>query len=295
MGKRLSAIGITVFSVLLQIIFINASAQAPADTLSVKDTPVTVEKTKIHGLYAGTGFGTNMVYLGTTMSQDSPFGYASLSYGFRDHLYLSATGYALADFSPFPAFCSLDLSFSHTFNSWFDIGLSLSGYNAAKALRDTLFNSFAYANATLGVDWKILYTRISAGELVSEENFFYLQARNSRYFETPSFAHDKAFFSFDPYINLLLGPIVSAKTVEGTKTVISRGYKPWKRHQSSSTTKYTEKFGLMEIDCGLPIDFSYDFFTIEIEPGYVLPLYSDSWPAGIDGFLFLVSAYIRIF
>lgn len=295
MGKRVSAIGITACSVLLQIILINASAQAPEDTISKKDTLVTLEKEKDHSLYAGTGFGTNMVYLGTTMSQDRPFGYASLAYGFRDHLYLSATGYTLADFSPFMAFYSLDLSFSHTFNSWFDIGLSLSRYSVAEALRDTLFNSFTYANAILGVDWRILYTQISAGELFSEENYFYLQVRNSRYFETPSFADDKAFFSFDPYINLLLGPIVSVETVEGTKTAISPGYKPWKHHQGSSTTQYTEKFGLIEIDCGLPIDFGYDFFTLEIEPGYVLPLYSDTWPSGMEGFLFLVSAYFRIF
>jgi hypothetical protein len=295
MGKRASATGITACSVLLQIILINASAQAPEDTISKKDTLIKVEKEKDHALYAGTGFGTNMVYLGTTMSQDRPFGYASLSYGFRDYLYFSAKGYTLADFSPFLAFYNLDLSFSHTFNSWFDIGLSLSRYSVAKALRDTLFNSFTYANATLGVDWRILYTQISAGELFAEENYFYFQVRNSRYFETPSFADDKAFFSFDPYINLLLGPIISVETVEGTRTTISPGNRHWKRYQSSSTTQYTEKFGLMEIDFGLPIDFSYDFFTLEIEPGYVLPLYSDTWPAGMEGFLFLVSAYFRIF
>ena len=295
MGKRVSAIGITVCSVLLQITLINASAQAPEDTISGKDTLFIVEKEEVHSFYAGTGFGTNMVYLGTTMSQDSPFGYASLTYGFMDHLYLSATGYTLADFSPFLAYYSLDLSFNHTFNSWFDIGLSLSRYNVAEALKDTLFNNFTYANATLGFDWKILYTRISAGELFSEDDYFYLQVRNSRYFETPSFAGGKAFFSFDPYINLLLGPIVSIETGEGTETAISPGYKPWKRNQGSSTTNYTEKFGFNEIDFGLPIDFSYDFFTVEIEPGYVLPLYSDTWPSGMEGFLFLVSAYFRIF
>ena len=295
MKGRISVIGTIACTVLLQASFVSASAQPSADTLTVRDTTATIEKSQVHSFYGGAGYGSNMVYLGTTMSQDSPFGYASLSYGFKDHLYLSATGYTLAEFSPFPAWYSLDLSFHHTFNSWFDIDLSLSGYNVAEALRDTLFSGFTYANSTLGFDWKILYTQLSFGGLLSEESRFYLQARNSRYFETPSFANDKAFFSFDPYVNILLGKMVSVETVEGTTTTISPGYKPWKRSSQGSYIRYTEKFGLMEIDFGLTVAFSYDFFTLEIEPGYVLPLYSDTGTTGMKGFLFLLSAYFRIF
>ncbi|MCK7541752.1 MAG: hypothetical protein MZV63_68120 [Marinilabiliales bacterium] len=68
----------------------------------------------------------------------------------------------------------------------------------AESLRDTLFSNFTYADATLGFDWRILYSKISVGGLFSDGSQFYLQARNSRYFETPSFAKEKAFFSFDP-------------------------------------------------------------------------------------------------
>ncbi|MCK7541751.1 MAG: hypothetical protein MZV63_68115 [Marinilabiliales bacterium] len=65
--------------------------------------------------------------------------------------------------------------------------------------------------------------------------------------------------------------------------------------QGSSATTYSESFGLMEIDFGLPIAFSYDFFTLEIEPGYVLPLYSDTGTTGMNGFLFMASLFFRIF
>ena len=157
---------------------------------------------------------------------DNPFGYASVSYGFKDQLYLSATGYTLSGFTPFLAYYSLDLSFSHTFNSWFDIGLSLSRYNIAESLEDTLFSSFTYANATLGFDWRILYTQISTGGLFADDSWFYLQARNSRYFETPSFAGGKAFFSFDPYVNLIFGTIYTIETTEDT-TSSSPGHSGW--------------------------------------------------------------------
>ncbi|MFZ0472337.1 MAG: hypothetical protein WAL94_06965 [Bacteroidales bacterium] len=294
MKKRGSAMGTFVCCIMLQALFTDASAQITADTSIVKDSPVTVEKGKTHALYAGAGFGSNMVYLGTTISDNNPFGYASVSYGFKDQLYLSATGYTLSGFTPFVAYYSLDLSFSHTFNSWFDIGLSLSRYNIAESLKDTLFSSFTYANATLGFDWRILYTQISTGGLFSDDSWFYLQARNSRYFETPSFAGGKAFFSFDPYVNLIFGTIYTIETTEDT-TSSSPGHGGWHRPPKDSATSYSEKFGLMEMDFGLPIAFSYDFFTLELEPGYVLPLYPDAGTTGTQGFVFLASVFFRIF
>ena len=51
----------------------------------------------------------------------------------------------------------------------------------------------------------------------------------------------------------------------------------------------------MEIDFGLPIAFSYDFFTLEIEPGYIIPFYSETGATGMKGFLFMASVFFRIF
>ena len=294
MKGRGSVMGTFVCCIMLQALFTDASSQVTADTSIVKDSPVTVEKVKTHALYAGAGFGSNMVYLGTTISNDKPFGYASVSYGFKDQLYLSATGYTLSGFTPFLAYYSIDLSFSHTFNSWFDIGLSLSRYNIAESLEDTLFSSFTYANATLGFDWRILYTQISTGGLFADDSWFYLQARNSRYFETPSFAGGKAFFSFDPYVNLIFGTIYTIETTEDT-TSSSPGHSGWHKPPKDSATSYSERFGLMEMDFGIPIAFSYDFFTLELEPGYVLPLYPDAGTTGTQGFVLLASVFFRIF
>lgn len=270
------------------------SAQTVNDTIVVRIEQATDSKPQVHSFYAGAGYGSNMVYLGTTMSQDHSFGYTSLTYGLMDKFYLSATGYTVSDFSPFLAFYTLGLNFSHTFNSWFDISLNLSRYNVSEKLRDTLFSNFTYADATLGFDWRILYTQLSLGGLISDGSQFYFQARSSRYFETPSFAGGKAYFSFDPYVNLLFGTMITVKTVDGTTTTVSPGYRPWQRSSQGSSTTYSESFGLMEMDFGLPIDFAYDFFTLELTPGYVVPLYSDTGSTGMKGFLFMASVFFRI-
>jgi hypothetical protein len=295
MKGRSLVTGIIACSLVLQPFVTNMEAQSLNETEAQTDTTGITENPSIHSVYAGAGFGSNMIYLGTTMSQDHSFGYMSFSYGLMDQLYLSATGYTINGFTPFLAFYSLGLSYSHTFNSWFDISLNLSRYNVAESLRDTLFNSFTYADATLGLDWRILYSKISVGGLMAGESQFYIQTRHSRYFETPSFAGDRAFFSFDPYVNLLFGKMISIETSDGTSTTVSPGYRPWKNNTQGSSATYTETFGPMEIDFGLPIAFSYDFFTIEVEPGYVFPFYSDTGTTGMKGFLFMVSAFFRIY
>jgi hypothetical protein len=287
--------GVVACSLMLQAFITNTVAQSLNKTETQPDTSSVMEESSIHSVYAGAGYGSNMIYLGTTMSQDHSFGYTSFSYGLMDKFYLSATGYTINDFTPFLAFYSLGLTFNHTFNSWFDISLNLSRYNVAESLKDTLFNSFTYADATLGFDWRILYSKISVGGLMAGESQFYIQTRHSRYFETPSFADDKAFFSFDPYVNLLFARMISIETADGTTTTVSPGYRPWKNNTQGSSTTYTETFGPMEIDFGLPIAFNYDFFTIELEPGYVLPFYSDTGTTGMKGFLFMASTFFRIY
>lgn len=294
--NRLSPVVLALI-ILSQSVITGLKAQDITPATAPTDTSGSSGKSSIHSFYAGTGYGSNLLYLGTTMSQDHGFGYASASYGLADKLYLSATGYTVSNFSPFTAFYSLGLSFSHAFNSWFDISTSLSRYNVAASLRDTLFSNFTYADATVGFDWRILYSKVSAGGLFAGEGQFYLQTRHSRYFETPSFAREKAFFSFDPYLNLLWGTMVTAETTGGvTETTVSPGYRPWRKYSQSTVpgTTYSKSFGLAEIDFGLPVAFSYDFFTFEVEPGYVIPLYSSEGSSGTKGFLLLATLFFRI-
>jgi len=293
----LFSIAVSVF--LFEISAASISAQPVSGQVASGDTSSVAGKGDMHSVFAGTGYGNNLLYLGTTMSQDNGFGYLSASYGLADKLYLSATGYTVFNFSPFTAFYSLGVSFNHTFNSWFDISSSLSRYNVAESLRDTLFSNFTYADATLGFDWKILYSKISAGGLFSGGGQFYLQTRHSRYFETPSFSHDRAFFSFDPYVNLLLGTMVTIETTGGvTETTVSPGYRPWRKYSQTPSptpgTIYSKSFGLTEIDFGVPVAFNYGSFTFEVEPGYIVPLYSTEGTSGTSGFLLMASLFLRI-
>ncbi len=252
---------------------------------------------KIHSLFAGGGYGSNMIYLGSTISQDQPYGYGSLSYGLYEKLYASVSAVHLGNRSPFIAFYTLGLNYSQVVSSWFDISAGVSRYQVSEELTDTLFPSFNYADLTLGFDWRLIYTKVSVGGLLASENNLYVQVRNSRFFQTPMFGRDRYSFSFDPYFNMLFGSITTATSSTGTVVTSTPPFrqKGGSGGQGSSSVTYSTKPGLMEMDFGLPVAFNAPRFTIEAEPGFIVPTYEDPEYPGIKGFVFLLSAYIRIF
>ncbi|MBN2861518.1 MAG: hypothetical protein JXN62_00050 [Bacteroidales bacterium] len=250
-----------------------------------------------HSFFAGAGYGNNMIYMGSNVSQDKPFISGSLTYGYKNEFFASVSTSHLSAFEPFISFSALSLSYYHDVNSWFDISTGLSRYQVNNDLRDTLFNSFFYGYLTLGFDWNILYTTISAGGLFSEFNSAYFSLRNSRYFTTPEFFNGKAFVSFDPYVNLLFGTLTKTITSDGTTIGVSTPFKPGKPSggSGSGTGTTTNFFSLMEIDLGLPVGFNIGKLTLEAEPGYVFPAYSVYSIESPKGFVLLFNIFYRIF
>ncbi len=272
-----------------------------------------------HTLYSAAGYGSNMIYLGSTISEDQSYDFAALSYGYRSSLFLSVSAFHLANHDPYAAFYAGSLSFIHIFNSWLDISLSTSRYHVAPSLRETLFSNFFYSDLTVGIDWKLLYSKLSAGWLYTSESNMYYQFRNSRFITTPLFFKKKAYISFDPYVNVLLGTLSTIDTNTDTiKTVTypfystgtGSGSGPGNGNGSGSgsgstagtttaqavtSSTLSTRFGILEIDLGIPVSFVTNRFTFEVEPGYVLPFYDETYFPGTKGFLFTVSCYIKIF
>ena len=122
------------------------SAQT-ADRAQASDSSKAVAG-KSSSLYAGGGYGSNMIYLGSTMSQDNPYGYASVSYGFHNKLFATVSAVHLSAADPLAAFYIGSLSYSHPFNDWFDISAGIYRYQVDPSLTDTLFGSFNYGDLT---------------------------------------------------------------------------------------------------------------------------------------------------
>lgn len=261
-----------------------------------------VSEVEKHALYGGTGYGSNMIYLGSTISQNQPYGYAAISYGFRGEFFAGLSSVHLAGMDPFRAFDIGSINYNHVFNSWFDISAGVYGYKVADSLTDTLFNDFLYGDVTLGLDWKLIYSRFSAGALLSDDNLAYFQLRNSRYFSTPEFFKKKVYVSFDPYVNLLMGTLFKADIITETSYSVSPVYRRRGMTTSPDTVNttytysdYRKVFRLMEVDLGIPVAFNTDFITLEAEASYVFPVHDDPLYQAPKGFIFLLSCYFRFF
>jgi hypothetical protein len=274
-------------------------AYSQADTLSQsgKDhAPEADSSAHIHTLYAGVGSGSNMIFLGSTISHDRPFYSTGITYGYKSSFYASASVSHINGVNPYAAFYSLSFNYSHVFNSWFDISSSISGYKTPVSLQETLFSDFAFINLTAGFDWKLIYTKLSFGGLFSDDKRGYFQVRNSRYFETPEFFKGKGQISFDPNINILFGELVKIETITGvTKFGSSPPFRHFKKNPNSITESFSYKFGLMDFEFSLPVTFNYDNFSIEAEPSYILPAYSNNDYPAPEGFTFFLNVYFRIF
>jgi len=274
-------------------------AFSQADTLSKSGKyhdAGTDSSSNIHSLYAGVGSGSNMIYLGSTISHDQPFYSTALTYGYKSSLYASASASHLKGVNPYVAFYSLSCSYSHSFSSWFDISANIAGYKTSESLQETLFSDFAFINFTTGFDWKLIYTKLSFSGLISEDNRGYLQVRNSRYFETPELFKGKARISFDPNIDILFGELVKIETITGvTKFGASPPFRHFNKNPNSTTDSYSSKFGLMDFEFSLPVTFSYSNLSIEAEASYILPAFTNPDYPAPKGFSFFLSAYFRIF
>lgn len=309
MQRSLTFSGINLFCILMLIFPLDAYSQTDhADSLKIADTLKLAPEVSRHSFYMGIGYGSNMFFLGSTLSHNQPFGYTAISYGFNNEFYATVSAIHLADIDPFMAFYTGSLNYNHAFNSWFDISSGIYRYQAPAALADTLLSNLTYGDLTLGIDWRLLYSKISAGVLLSSENQTYFQLRNSRYFQTPEFTKKKFFISFDPYVNLLIGSRYTMKTTTETYSSSSpTGNTMGSNNQNSATTAdpagtitttsttLSRDFGMMEIDFGLPVTFNSDRISIEAEASYVLPLHNDSYLPGPKGFVFIISGFIRIF
>ncbi len=183
------------------------------------ETPQAAKSSFHKSLYFGAGFGSNFIYLGSSISQNRPYYSAAVIFEPVDGLFLSSSVSHISKTDPFVAFYSVSGSYRHTVNSWFDYSADLSYYKTPKSLEETLFSDFALLNLTTGFDWKLIYTKLTLSGLHSSSNSGYIQLRNSHYFSTPSFFKGRASLSFDPNINFLFGRLVRIETTTGPSQV----------------------------------------------------------------------------
>lgn len=289
----------TLLSIVICMILTGYNLSAQTDVTSNRtksDSSYKSAKESSHILMAGIGAGNNMTYMGSGLSENKPYLTGSLIYGYKGKLFLSAAGSHLSAFDPMLSFSTFAVSYNQTFGNSFDILANISRYQVNSSLTDSLFSSFNFGSLALGFDWKILYTNISLGGILSKPSALYLNLKNSRYFEIKLGAGKKNSIYIEPYANLLFGNLTKTVTTDGTYIGIEAPFKSKKSssHGSSTVISTTTAFSLIEADFGLPLGVNIGRFTLEADPGYILPAYKSSDTYTPEGLTMMFNLYIKI-
>jgi len=73
----------------------------------------------------------------------------------------------------------------------------------------------------------------------------------------------------------LFGTLIEVETSEETTVIAASPGRKWRKYTNQGTLtnlSYIKKFGMMEVDFGIPISLNTDRFSIEAELNYTLPL-----------------------
>jgi hypothetical protein len=268
-----------IMALTLMCFIFTAAFTQEKETLNNSETISTT--TSKHGLYTGLGYGSNMLLSGISISSAQPYLSFDLLYSYNQQWILSAVFYNLPGINPALAFYDLSAGYNRTFNSWLDAGISISSYSTAKELQEDYFGNFTYMTASAGLDWRILYSQFIYSAILNQEGNGYLQISNSHFFSTPDLFKGKAYFTFDPSVNMVLGDKYAKEDV-----VIQTGMGP--NSTTETATVYSSSFGLLDMEFSLPIGFNFGKTTLELAPLYYLPIHNDpDFPAERGMFLFL--------
>lgn len=238
-----------------------------------------------HAFYVNLGTGSNMLYIGSTLNEQSSFLSAQGIYSYNKELMVAASVYHLPGVTPSIAFYDVSVGYSKIINKTFDGSLYLSGYFTADELQATYFSNFWYLTVSGGIDWNILYTQLVYSKIINSDGY-YLQLINSHYFATNDFLKDKAFIDFNPAANLVMGNRYSV-TPPASATGSGTG-------SSDTEPVYSSSFGLLDIEISMATGFNINNFTFEVEPLYYIPLYDNPDYSSSPQVALFINAYWKI-
>lgn len=275
---------------------INAAFQADTTQIQVPETnPEPATPFYNHSIFLGTGFGNDLLYTGTTLTDNSPFLSADILYSYKGKLWTSATIYNLPDWGVKFPLLDASLGYNHVFNDYFDIAGSVSYYHSSGSVKEELYDSFSWFRLSGGFDWYWIYSKVTYGRILAEDSGSYLYFRNSRYFRTASWGKSKTYISVDPNINLLFGNStqISATLRPGTGNPDRPGQGGLGRNPVN--TDSSNQFNILQTEISVPVSLYIQNFTIDAEPLLLFPHNSNEDNPDMKGFYIFLNISYRIF
>jgi len=260
--------------------------------------PPVSNKNDAHQLFAGTGYGSNLIYYGTSISENQPYFSGELIYAWEGGLWAGAGFFHLPGEQPFVSFVDLSAGYSYVFNKVFDAGLAISQYHSSQSFDTTLLQNFTFLSANLGVDLKFLFTKITPGWLIANESNFYLLWDNSYFLKTPELGPKGSYFSFNPAVSFMFGSYAYLSYFYyryGGGGVGGGGQGPGQGGPGMPLIEEREDFRLLDMQFSIPVAFYSGRISLEAEPAYFINFIEDENGNTSKRFFFTLGVYYKIF
>lgn len=227
----------------------------------------------------GASWGNNSSFLGRNQSERLPFYSTDLSYISKKGFWLSAIAYQVVNTTSFVDEVDLTAGWAFTLSSRLDAALYYSKFffsPESTLLKSTTGNALS---GHLGLDWNLVYSRLTTTATFGGSTDFFLILDNSRSFGTGKLLHKADSLVIEPKFSILAGtqhfvethmtsspaPDVSPIGLPGRPAGPGGG-------GTTQTETTTSSFSVLNYEVSLPITYSINNLSLEVVPRYAIPV-----------------------
>jgi hypothetical protein len=260
------------------------SAQTSAEADTLKQTSADTLR-KARTLSLGLSYGNNSSFLGRYQSKTLPYLSADVSYVTKTGFWISVIAY--------------DIHGTPSRTDEFDLLGGWSGDLSKRVDASFYYTKFFFAentellkayvshsfSASLGLDWKILYTKATSSLIIGDSPDFFLIIDNSRYLEISRIFSKNDYISFEPRVSFIGGTQTFVESFYINQGVPGGppGSKPGMGgppgsgspdgSTSGTTVSYYEKrFQMLSYEFSMPITYGFGNFAFEVSGRYSTPM-----------------------
>lgn len=251
--------------------------QDSVETLVESDS--TTKKTR--ALFLGVTYGSNSSFLGRYQAEILPYYLADISYKSKTGLWLSLSAYDINDSRTFVDEVDVMAGWNIDLSKRVDASIFYTRYfftESTELIKASVSNT---ATASLGLDWGILYSKMTGHYIFGGAHDFFLLIDNSRYIEFPEIFRKDDYLSLEPKISIISGTQTFVDTHyvnQGTPLIGRPGNgPPWSNPGSGGTAPSTVEssqttFNILSYEFILPVAYSIGNFSFEINGRYSIPV-----------------------
>lgn len=242
-------------------------------------------ETKTRALFAGLTYGNNSSFLGRYQTQVLPYYSVDLSYKTKGGLWFSCVTYGISGTTTLVDEIDLLAGWNFNLSKRVDASLFYTRYfftETTDLLKSSVQNT---TSASIGLDWGLLYSKISSNYIFGGANDFFLVFDNSKYIEFPQVFNDKDYFSIEPKLSIIAGTqtfVESHMISQGVPVAVPIGGGPGGPRgrpsggggATSTTTAEASKtsFSILSYEVSLPLAYTTGRFSFEVSGRYCKPV-----------------------